>query len=411
MSEFLGKTIGEYQLIETIDERGAALVYKGFQPSMNRYVAIKVLKPHAARDASSAQRFRQAAELTAQMQHPNILPVYDIGQTESTIYRVSAFAEGGTLRDHLASFQNTAQAVELMKQLTAALEYIHGQGYVHGNLKSSNVLLDAQRRPLISDFGLTQPAGGAPNPYLSPEQIQGGVVDRRTDVYAQGVLLYEMLVGETPPPGVVVSLRARRPDLPEAIERVVLKAMAQNPDQRFQSAAEFQAALEKAVAAPAQPPAPARAPAPVPTPAPSVSQSVQVEQSKGTNWVAIALGALLVGVLCVAAAVLIVPRLQEDGEAQPTQPPVEVTAEIPTEAPPVEQPTTPPEQPTEPPPPEQPTEPPPEQPTEEAPEQLPEDPDDSGGGLPDLCGSTTLAGGMVILGGVMATRRRRTRVN
>jgi serine/threonine protein kinase len=408
MSEFLGNTIGEYQLIETIDESGAALVYRGFQPSMNRYVAIKVLKPHAARDAAGVQRFRQSAELTAQMQHPNILPVYDIGQTESTIYRVSALAEGGTLREDLAWFQDTAQAVELMKQLTAALEYIHARGYVHGNLKSTNVLLDAQRRPLISDFGLAQPAGGVPSPYMSPEQVQGGVVDRRTDVFAQGVLLYEMLAGEAPAPGVVVSLRGRRPDLPQTIERVVLKAMAQNPDQRFQSAAEFQAALEMAVAAPVQPPAPA--PAPAVTPTPSVSQSVQVEQPKGTNWIAIVLGVLLIGVLCLAVIFVIRPSLQEEEEAQPTQPPVEVTAEIPTQEPPVEQPTAPPEQPTTPP--EQPPEqPPPEQLPEEAPEQLPEEPDDSGGGLPGICGSTTLAGGIVFLGGAMATRRRRARPN
>jgi serine/threonine protein kinase len=278
-----------------------------------------------------------------------------------------------------------------MKQLTAALEYIHTRGYVHGNLKSSNVLLDAQRRPLISDFGLVQLAGGAPSPYMSPEQVQGGVVDLRSDVYAQGVLLYEMLVGEAPPPGVAVSLRGRRPDLPVSIERVVLKAMAQNPDRRFQSAAEFQAALEMAVAPPIQTPAPAPEPAPTPkaTPAPSVSQSVQVEQPKGANWAAIILGVILLGFLGLAL-ILILPRLGNGEETQPTPPPVEVTVEMPTQ-PPVEQPTQ---------------EPPPEQPTAEVPEQLPEDPDDSGGGLPGICGSTALAGGMIILGGVFSVRRR-----
>jgi serine/threonine protein kinase len=397
MSELSGRTIDGYQLIEPIDEGGAALVYRGFQPSMNRYVAIKVLKPHAARDAAAVQRFRQSAELIAQMQHPNILPVYDIGQTEGTIYRVSALAEGGTLRGDGAWFQDTAHAVALMKQLTAALEYIHARGYVHGNLKSSNVLLDAQRRPLLCDFGLVQLAGGAPNPYMSPEQVQGGAVDQRSDVYAQGVLIYEMLVGEPPLPGVVASLRGRRPDLPVAIERVVLKAMAQNPDQRFQSAAEFQTALEMAAAPPVQPPAPVRepAPTPAPAPAPTVSQSVQMEQPKGTNWAAIILGVLLLGLLSLAL-ILILPGLQNEEEAQPTPPPVEVTVEMPTQ-PPVEQPTAPPEQPTLP----------PEQPPAEVPEQLPEEPDDSGGGLPGICGSIPLAGGLVALSGVFAARRRR----
>jgi serine/threonine protein kinase len=406
MSELSGRTIDEYQLIDTIDEGGAALVYRGFQPSMNRYVAIKVLKPHAARDVATVQRFRQSAELTAQMQHPNILPVYDIGQTEGTIYRVSALAEGGTLRDDLAWFQDTTQAVEIMKQLTAALEYIHARGYVHGNLKSTNVLLDAQRRPLICDFGLVQLVGGAPTPYMSPEQVQGGAVDQRSDVYALGVLLYEMLVGEPPPPGVVASLRGRRPDLPVAIERVVLKAMAQNPDLRFQSAAEFQNALEMAIAPPVQPPAPKLEPAPAPattaTPAPTVSQSVQLEQPKGTNWAAIILGVLVVGLLGLAL-ILILPRLGNGEEAQPTPPPPETTTEMPTQPPvevTVEMPTQPPvEQPTQ--------ESPPDQPTAEAPEQLPEGPDDSGGGLPGICGSIPLTGGLVALGGVFAARRRR----
>jgi serine/threonine-protein kinase len=241
---------------------------------------------------------------------------------------------------------------------------------------------------------------------MSPEQVQGGAVDQRSDVYALGVLLYEMLVGEPPPPGVVASLRGRRPDLPVAIERVVLKAMAQNPDLRFQSAAEFQNALEMAIAPPVQPPAPKLEPAPAPattaTPAPTVSQSVQLEQPKGTNWAAIILGVLVVGLLGLAL-ILILPRLGNGEEAQPTPPPPETTIEMPTQPPvevTVEMPTQPPvEQPTQ--------ESPPDQPTAEAPEQLPEGPDDSGGGLPGICGSIPLAGGIVVLGALSAILQRR----
>jgi serine/threonine protein kinase len=169
------------------------------------------------------------------------------------VYSVYPLIEGCTLQDNLAWFHDLNQALGLFSQLTAGLEYLHNQGYVHGNLKSSNTFMDPQRKPLLSEFGVARLPTSVPDPYKSPEEVQGGVIDRRTDIYAMGVLLYEVLVGELPPPGIVVSPRARRPDLPEAVERVVLKAMAQNPDQRYQSASEFQAALQSAVQMPAQP--------------------------------------------------------------------------------------------------------------------------------------------------------------
>lgn len=381
MSEHIGKTIGGSQLIEMIAEDENTETLKGFQPSSNRYVAVTVLKPHAARDTANAQRFLQAAQLTTQMQHPNILPVYDSGQAEGLTYRVSPFMESGTLRDNLVWFQEVNAMLELNRQITAGLEYIHTQGYVYGNLKSSNIYLDAQRHPLLSNIGVTSTNGAAPDAYISPEQAQGGIVDKRSDVYALGVLLYEVLVGETPPPGLVVSLRAKRPDLPESIERVILKAMAQNPDQRFQSAAEFQVALQNAVLSPAQPEALP------PTPAPAVSQNVQVSQPKGTNWTAIILGVLLVTVIC-GGLFFLVPRLMDGQGTDGIQP----TAEQPL-----------PEQPTVAPPPEQP----PEQPPEEPPAQLPEDPSDSpGNGLPDVCGSIGGVGGLAVAAVVLAKKRR-----
>jgi len=245
--------------------------------------------------------------------------------------------------------------------------------------------LNAQRQPLLSGMGATTMSGAVQDAYVSPEQAQGGVIDKRSDVYALGVLLYEVLVGETPPPGLVVSLRAKRPDLPESIERVILKAMAQNPDQRFQSAAEFQTALQNAVRLPSQ------AEALPPTPTPAVSQNVQVSQPKGTNWTAIILGVLLLAVLCGGFSFFILPRLRGDQGTDIVQP----TAIQPL-----------PEQPTVAPPPEQPTEAPP---IEQPPEQLPEEPSEppSGGGVPDICGSIGGVGGLVLVSGVMTRKRRR----
>ena len=382
MSEYIGKTIGESQLIEMTAEDENTMVFKGFQPSTNSYVMVTALKPHVARDTANAQAFLQAAQLATQMRHPNILPVYDAGQAEGLTYRVSPFMEGGTLRDNLVWFQEVNAMLELIRQITAGLEYIQTQGYVYGNLKSSNIYLDAQRHPLLSNIGVTAMNSTTPDAYVSPEQAQGGIVDKRSDVYALGALLYEVLVGETPPPGMVVSLRAKRPDLAESIERVILKAMAQNPDQRFQSAAEFQIALQNAVQYPAQ------SNALPPTPGPAVSQNVQVSQPKGTNWTAIILGVLLVVVLCGGFSFFVLPRLMGGQDTDIVQP----TAEQPL-----------PEQPTVAPPPEQP----PEQPPEEPPAQLPEIPSDQpDAGSPDICGSIGGVGGLAVMAVVLAKKRR-----
>lgn len=414
MSDFVGKTIGEYQLLEIIAESDETLVFKAFQPKMNRYVAFNVLKPHVARVEASAQRFLQAAQLAAQMGHPNILPVYDSGQAEGVVYSVSPLIEGGTLRGNLAWFHDLNQALGLFRQLTAGLEYIHSQGYVHGNLKSSNTLMDVQRRPLLSEFGMAQPLSAAPDPYLSPEQVQGGMVDRRTDVYALGILLYEVLVGQTPPPGMVASPRARRPDLPEAIERVYLRAVAQSPDQRFQSVGEFQTALVTALQAPA--PAPPPQPAYQPPP-PSVSQTVSVEsQKEGTNWLAIILGVLLVGALCVGGffgvRYLLGARGTETAEPLPTQPPgvtvIVPTVVLPTQPPP-DRPTRPPQEPPTEPPQEPPTEEPPIEEPPEAVQPLPpgENPPGDQPELPDVCGSVGMAGAIAVLGIAMGSSKRR----
>jgi len=400
MSEFLGKTISEYQLIEILDDSGNSIVYKGFQPSMNRYVAFKMLKPEHARDPGKVQRFSAQSELLGRLQHPSLLPVYDSGQIESIVYRVSRFIETGTLRSRMFEFRDPNQALPLLSDVTEALEFIHGQGYIHGNLKPTNIFLDENRRPLLTDFGI-QSTPGSPIPaYMAPEQVQGGVVDRRADVYALGVLLYEILVGEAPPPGAVVSPRARRPDIPEAIERVIFKAMAQNPDQRFQSVGEFLSFLQSALTTPAAapPPSPAVATTPV------VSQTVTVagEKSK-TNWMAIILGIILVGILCVGG-ILVLPGLLEGQPSEPgpepTQPAINITVEIPTREP---KPTKEPVEPEVPP---EPTTPPEEKP----PESQPTNPPDEGGGIqpPEICSSLGFVG-VGLLGGVFMVNRRRKR--
>jgi len=429
VSDLIGKTIGQYQLVAEINETGSALLYKGFQPALNRYVAVKILKPSAARRPEVVQRFRQAGDLLARLHHPRLLEVYETGEMEGMHYRAVRLAENGALQDHLASpaqnpFYDTNRLIILFQEIVEGLEYIYSQGYIHGNLTSGSILLDAMLHPLLSDFGLPGIPGAAVSPFLAPEQVQGGVIDRRADIYALGALLYTTLVGVAPPAGMVVSPRPIRPDVPEGVERVIFKAMAQNPDQRFQTASEFFNAMHTAFVSPAPIAGPVYSSAPPVAPLPAVSQTVNVAgQKKGANWVAIILGLLLVLILCVGAIYFYQAYIQNQGATpaastqpaeQPTQaPPViilpsqppAITQVLPTQEPrptrpPQEQPTKPAEQPTQPPPqPQQspPAEQPPAPPAQESP----------GTGLP-FCGTAGLVGApLVVLGANRLNKKRR----
>lgn len=392
MTDLTGRTIGQYQLIEQKSETASSVLCKAFQPALDRYVALKILKPSSSRQPDEAHRFRQQGELNAQFSHPRLVEVYETGEANGLLYRAMRLAENGSLRDQLAlglqsPFYAPQRAQQLLEEIIEGLEQIYAQGYINGNINPGNILLDGMLRPLLSDFGLPAKIGGAVSPYLAPEQVQGGMVDRRTDIYALGVLLFTMLVGSEPPAGVVVSPRSRRPELPEALERVVLKSMAQNPDQRFQSAAEFSEALRAALTAPI----PAAQPVYVPPPAApaipmqTISQTVTVEsEKKGPSVIAILIGVVFILILCIGA--LYSYRNLSDTQGTVTAAPTQVAGQptqappiiiMPTQPPPVtevmptreQRPTQPPqEQPTQPPQ-EQPTQPPQEQPTQPPQEQ------------------------------------------
>jgi serine/threonine protein kinase len=336
VTEFEGRTIGGYQLIEIIDRGGRSFVFKGFQPKMNRYVAVKVLSPAASDDMAIVEQFKQQGELLGQMTHRNILPIYDTGQDGKVVYRASRYVETGTVRDQLSRFYDARQAQQIIFYIAEALDYIHGRGYIHGNLKPGNIFLDEQNRPLLTDFGFAQRLGAVPSVYNSPEQTEGGAVDRRTDIYALGVLLYEMLVGEPPESGVVASPRAKRPDLPAEVDTVVFKAMAQNPDDRFQSANEFSRAMQTALRPKTPPTQPVQTqqaqPAPTPTPAPPPKRE--------NSWLVFLLGGAFVFILIICG-ILFAMGAFGDGDdgtgapptevVQPTEPVPEVPTAVPTE--------------------------------------------------------------------------------
>jgi serine/threonine protein kinase len=383
MTELTGKTIGQYQLIELIDQNGTTHVYKGFQPSTSRYVAVKILAPVLAGDETLVQHFKQQSELLAKYEHQHLLPIYDSGVEDNVVFRVERFVENRSLGDHLSWFYNPKDAQTLMGYIAEGIQYIHNQGLVHGNLRPSNILLNDQHQPLLTDYGLAQRAGAATDVYMSPEQIQGGAVDRRTDIYSMGVILYEVLVGEAPPAGAVVSPRAKRPDLPQGVEAVIFKAMAQNPNQRYQTATEFVKALNAALT-PVVPVTPQPQPsAPQPPATPVTAPSPQKEK-KDTSWVTFLLGGIFV-VLLVGLAIWALTSLGGDGGEPPTEPP---NQEVPTVAvptpvpPPTEAPSNP----------------------DEGATILPVE--EEGGILGNLCGSIGFVGGALLLGFVFTTRRK-----
>lgn len=271
MENLSGKQLGPYQVISLLGEGGMAAVYKAYQPSVDRYVALKILPQQFAKDSSFMARFEQEARIIASLEHPYILPVYDYGTSDGYTYIVMRYVEGGTLADWMDSGSIPLdQTVELFSQIASALDYAHARGVVHRDLKPNNVMLDEQKHCLLTDFGIakllestvkmTTTGGFLGTPaYASPEQAVGDKLDGRSDVYSLGVMLYELLTGGLPfeadmPVAILVKHvnnplplpSTINPAISPALEAVLLKALAKQPGDRYQSAGELAGAFAQA---------------------------------------------------------------------------------------------------------------------------------------------------------------------
>ncbi|NDJ79216.1 MAG: serine/threonine protein kinase, partial [Chloroflexi bacterium] len=278
MADLTGQQLGQYLIGKRIGKGGMATVYHARQESMERDVAIKVMATDLGEDDAFVARFEREARVIAQLQHPHILPVYDFGREGDLLYLVMQLVTGGTLHDFMARRTLTLrQVVGVGRMIAAALTYAHKRNVIHRDLKPKNVLLDGEGNVYLADFGIARVLAseaetvqrltatgammGTPA-YMAPEQWQDEGVDNRTDIYALGAMLFEMIIGQppfsaanalgvmyqhlrTPPP----PLYKLHPLLSSGLDAVLQRAMAKAPEDRYAEAAEVAVGLQRAVQA------------------------------------------------------------------------------------------------------------------------------------------------------------------
>jgi beta-lactam-binding protein with PASTA domain/predicted Ser/Thr protein kinase len=263
---------GRYRVEARIGSGGMGEVYRGVDTVLDRTVAIKILLPQFARDANFVDRFRREAQAAARINHPNIVGIYDTGSDGETQFIVMEFIEGRTLADFMASGGRftAVRAVEVAEKICDALAFAHAAGVIHRDIKPANVMVTRKGEVKVMDFGIARIVVGpqtAPQTsavlgtaaYISPEQAQGQRVDGRSDIYSLGVVLYEMLAGRPPftgdsPVAVAYKQVNESPTLPSLanadvsplLDAVLMRALAKNPANRYQTAEEFRADLERA---------------------------------------------------------------------------------------------------------------------------------------------------------------------
>ena len=282
-----GTTLGSYRVLSKLGQGGMAVVYKGYQPTLDRYVAIKVMSHAVADDQTFVERFQREASSVAQLHHQNVVQMYDFDVQDGISYMVMEYIEGETLKQRLHNDREQVRALSLteashiIEDVAAALDYAHAYGIVHRDVKPANIMLRSEDRlaqltggkdfsAVLTDFGVarmlagmqltgTGAAIGTPD-YMAPEQARGESVGATADIYALGIVLYEMLTGELPfmadtPVAVILkhlqsdppSVLTKVPDLPQGVDTVLMKAMTKDPDDRYATAGQMARALNQVV--------------------------------------------------------------------------------------------------------------------------------------------------------------------
>jgi tRNA A-37 threonylcarbamoyl transferase component Bud32 len=264
----VGRVVGSYRIIEKIGEGGMGAVYRAVDEMLEREVAIKAIRPELAREPEIVERFRSEAKILARVSHPAIATIYSFFHDGGELFLAMEYVRGRTLSTVLAEQGPLPwrRAVPLLSTALEGIEQAHRAGIIHRDLKPDNLMLTEGGALKVMDFGIARVPGSnhltrtglliGTLRYVAPEQIRGEEVDRRTDLYALGVVLYQMLTGRVPFEGPTdfailkaqiedppAPPRSLAPEIPEGLERIVLKALEKSPDSRFQTAGELRTAL------------------------------------------------------------------------------------------------------------------------------------------------------------------------
>src|SRR4051812_35941309 len=260
---------GRYKIVRKLGAGGMADVYLAEDQELGRRVAIKILNDRHAVDDSFIERFRREAKNAAGLSHPNIVSIYDRGEAEGTYYIAMEYLDGRSLKELIVSRGSAPikTAIEYTRQILAAVGFAHRHGIVHRDIKPHNVLVGPEGRLKVTDFGIARSGASQMTEvgsiigtaqYLSPEQARGSAVSPSSDLYSVGIVLYEMLTGEVPftgdtpleiamkpLPAIPAPPSDRTPAVPRELDLIVLRALAKNPRNRYQSAEEMAADLER----------------------------------------------------------------------------------------------------------------------------------------------------------------------
>ncbi|MGE4275798.1 MAG: Stk1 family PASTA domain-containing Ser/Thr kinase [Lawsonibacter sp.] len=272
MDQYIGKLLdNRYEILEIIGTGGMARVYKARCHRLNRLVAIKILREDLAQDAEFRRRFHDESQAVAMLSHPNIVAVYDVSRSSELEYIVMELIDGITLKQYMqkkGNKLNWREALHFITQIIKALGHAHSRGIIHRDIKPHNVMVLRDGSVKVADFGIARVASGGHSTltqealgsvhYISPEQARGSHIDARSDLYSAGVVLYEMITGRLPFEGdtpvsvaiqhinsIPLSPREIDPSIPEALEKITMRAMAPNPDNRYFSADEMLTDLEE----------------------------------------------------------------------------------------------------------------------------------------------------------------------